>query len=150
MDAYPTLDSYLERQGVRDPYKIIYEEQVSLLNNDYITDMSFLHRTIKIHISSATNLTSYLKVEMEKQKGITFNSLSPMVRVECMGQVKETTVLKEAPQPAWDYTLTFHLKLPEGHVKDIVQFIKSQNIYFSLFDVTLSGLAPYNHFPLIL
>ncbi|KAJ3108067.1 hypothetical protein HDU97_002302 [Phlyctochytrium planicorne] len=146
ISAYPEANMYLEAQSLDDP-EFFFTKQESLTNdvisNGFIEDMSALRRKIIFRVCAARNLRSYTRFKKRAAKGVEYQSLDAVLRIECAGVVEETTAVISSLKPEWDQDLTLNITIPPGEIQDVQQWVDRQVIQISLLDYEDSGVVPH-------
>ncbi|KAJ3206164.1 hypothetical protein HDU67_008350 [Dinochytrium kinnereticum] len=141
ISAYPEANMYLAASALDDP-EFFFTKQESLTNDiissDHLEDMSVLRRKIIFRVSDYSE-----RFKKRVKKGIEFQSLDAVVRVECAGIVQETTAVISSLKPEWDQDLTINITIPPGEIQDVQQWVDRQVIQISLLDYEDSGLVPH-------
>ncbi|KAI8846663.1 hypothetical protein BC829DRAFT_261294 [Chytridium lagenaria] len=137
---------YLEAQNLDDP-EFFFTKQESLTNDiatsGFIEDMSILRRKIIFRVCAARNLRSCARFKRRVSKGIEYQSLDTLVKVECAGVSQETTAVLSSLKPEWDQDLTLNITTPPGEIQDVQQWVDRQVIQISLMDYEDSGIVPH-------
>ncbi|KAJ3325057.1 hypothetical protein HDU76_013262 [Blyttiomyces sp. JEL0837] len=101
-----------------------------------------LKRKIAVRICGARNLMAFTTLKKRNNKGIEYQSLDPMFRVECAGIVHETTAILGSLRPEWDQDLVFDISIPPGEIHDVQSWVDRQLITISLLDFDDGGIVP--------
>ncbi|KAJ3187591.1 hypothetical protein HK101_009344 [Irineochytrium annulatum] len=144
--SYPDPNSYLESLQLDDPEFFFTNQETltsEIIKNGYIDDMNALRRKIVVRVCAARNLRGYSRLKKRFKKEIDYQSMDPLVRVECAGVVHETTAVIGSTKPEWDQDLTFNITIPPGEIQDVQQWVERQTIQVSLLDYNETGVVAH-------
>ncbi|KAI9327055.1 hypothetical protein BDR26DRAFT_876141 [Obelidium mucronatum] len=142
IQKYPEPVHYLSTLSLDDPEFFFTKSEsvtIDIAEKGFIEDMNILKRSIVVRIYSARNLLSLTRLKKRPKKGIEFDSLDPMIRVELAGIVQQTPAIISTIKPDWNQDLKFEITIPPGEIHDVQQWVDRQVMYISLVDFDGNG-----------
>ncbi|KAJ3369566.1 hypothetical protein HDU91_007073 [Kappamyces sp. JEL0680] len=165
IDEFPTVELYLQGVGLDDPYEFLDQKidpiTEKIQNSFWIDDPCLLTRHISVRVFAAHNIVSSLRFigarltigavlgraddRVKKRAGsVEYQSVDPFVRIKCAGVTADTTIVvgggNASSDPTWEQTLDLVIKIPQGSISDIQQWVQIQNFEFFVYD-SVMGIA---------